>query len=193
MGRGRSYHEILAGDVWDHTIRGALTMVSLPSFLLGLLSRLFRINNWWIGSSMILNNFRGLPSPYEFWGLTQDVEDLRHKVADDWRSMKLDAVIAPFVYPSMYCGDVMNAVGVTSATTFYNLLNFPAGTVPVTRVTQDDEDRCKEYPCRNPWEYVAKKSLRNMVGLPVGVQVISYPWHEEMCLRVMKELDTANK
>ena len=28
-------------------------------------------------------------------------------------------------------------------------------------------------------------------GLPVTAQVVSFPWQEEMCLRVMKEIETA--
>ena len=41
--------------------------------------------------------------------------------------------------------------------------------------------------------FVHPQSLRDMVGLPVGVQVIGLPFRDEITLRAMKELETALK
>jgi len=35
----------------------------------------------------------------------------------------------------------------------------------------------------------ARATLRGVVGLPVGVQVAALPWRDELCLRLMRELE----
>lgn len=44
----------------------------------------------------------------------------------------------------------------------------------------------------NSWDllYVyMRHHLKGTIGLPVNVQIVSYPFQEEMCLRIMKEVD----
>ena len=35
--------------------------------------------------------------------------------------------------------------------------------------------------------------MNGSVGLPVNIQVVALPWQEELCLRVMTELETVLK
>jgi hypothetical protein len=71
------------------------------------------------------------------------------------------------------------------------MLAFPAGTVPVTTVRASE---CK-YECPreqdDAFAAVARNAMEGATGLPVGVQVISYPMADETCLRGMKELQKA--
>ena len=39
----------------------------------------------------------------------------------------------------------------------YNTLNFPAGVVPMTRVTSEDIEKLRDYPTTNAAEIAAKK------------------------------------
>lgn len=101
-----------------------------------------------------------------------------------------------------------------------NLLHFPAGTVPVTTVKAGEEDysavagprdrcvSCCDRSCpplpplaplatptdapfaRRPFR-LASEVLRGSKGLPVGVQVMTLPSRDELCLRVMLELESA--
>lgn len=45
-------------------------------------------------------------------------------------------------------------IAATSYTNLYNVLNFPAGVVPVTTVTQADEEELKQYEGHygDPWD-----------------------------------------
>lgn len=73
----------------------------------------------------------------------------------------------------------------------YNILNYPAGVVPVT-VTRSDE--CEYQVPKEERDILSRlvgKAVTGSEGLPVGVQVAALPWHDETCLRVMKDLEDA--
>lgn len=78
-------------------------------------------------------------------------------------------------------------------TALYNMLDFPAGAVPAGKVTsQDDLDLLDE--SKYPFGYnIALRYIRessvNSVGLPLSVQVVTLPYQEEKCLRVMAAVE----
>ena len=76
-------------------------------------------------------------------------------------------------------------------TLIYNVLDFPAGSIPVTKVTADDVTKMANYPTPDLGHKIIKKGMTGTEGLVVNVQVVTLPWQEEMCLRVMKELEDA--
>uniref|UniRef100_A0A7M4FJD6 Fatty-acid amide hydrolase 1 n=1 Tax=Crocodylus porosus TaxID=8502 RepID=A0A7M4FJD6_CROPO len=100
-----------------------------------------------------------------------------------WRKLQLDVILCPALGPAF------NAAA-TSYTNLYNVLNFPAGVVPVTTVTHMDEEELKDY--RGHYGDLWDKRLKEVraVGLPVAVQCVALPWQEELCLRFMKEVET---
>uniref|UniRef100_A0A1A8SJI2 Fatty acid amide hydrolase n=1 Tax=Nothobranchius rachovii TaxID=451742 RepID=A0A1A8SJI2_9TELE len=73
----------------------------------------------------------------------------------------------------------------------YNLLNFPAGVVPVSTVTADDEEELKHYKgvFQDKMDKLLKKAVTGAEGLPVAVQCVALPWQDEVCLRFMKEVE----
>ena len=75
----------------------------------------------------------------------------------------------------------------------YNVLNFPAGSLPVTKVTADDVIKMADYPTHDHTHRMIKKGMDGTEGLIVNVQVATLPWEEELCLRVMKELEDVLK
>jgi fatty acid amide hydrolase len=72
----------------------------------------------------------------------------------------------------------------------FNLLNFPAGVVPVTRVLPDEELRAQP---RGRLERAAAAVDDGSAGLPVGVQIVARPWREDVCLRVMSAVEDGVK
>lgn len=79
--------------------------------------------------------------------------------------------------------------------TFYlNLLHFPAGVVPVTRVRPDEAVYPPDDLPPQQRDSVARAAARSMagaVGLPMGVHVVAKPFKDELCLHVMKRLEEA--
>src|SRR5690606_2608030 len=66
----------------------------------------------------------------------------------------------------------------------YNLLDFPAGSVPVTTVREDERRRPKQGR-DDRLDKRARKIEAKSAGLPVGVQVIARPYEEHVALAVM--------
>ncbi|NXG28537.1 VDHAP protein, partial [Dromaius novaehollandiae] len=112
-----------------------------------------------------------------------------------WRELRLDVMLCPVLGPAFttgYPGKLLTAI---SSTMLYNVLNFPAGVVPVSTVTEADEEELKLYRgyCDDPWDRTLKQAVEGAVGLPVAVQCVALPWQEELCLRFMKEVETLSR
>ncbi|CAH1776226.1 unnamed protein product [Owenia fusiformis] len=141
-----------------------------------------------------LKAIAGCDSAYDFWNLAVAAEDYRKMVIEDWQSHDLDAVISPgFGCPAIPLKTPALATSAVSYTTIFNVLNFPAGSLPVTKVNAADTANMKDYPTIDLAHKTVKKGMVGAEGLPVNVQCITLPWHEEQCLRVMKDLETALK
>uniref|UniRef100_A0AAX7VBR8 Fatty-acid amide hydrolase 1 n=1 Tax=Astatotilapia calliptera TaxID=8154 RepID=A0AAX7VBR8_ASTCA len=104
-----------------------------------------------------------------------------------WRSCNIDVLLCPVIGPAynfLYCGKT--SVN-TNYTFVYNLLNFPAGVVTVSTVTAEDEEEFEHYP--DKFDKVLKEAVTGGEGLPVAVQCVALPWQDELCLRLMKEVE----
>ncbi|KAK6016768.1 Amidase [Ostertagia ostertagi] len=145
---------------------------------------------------------------------TQELCDAyKDQFIDYWKSLGIDALICPTFpgrlplafLPSAYLFNCLFQVPavphrfpsrLSAAATYtglYNLLDFPAGAVPAGKVTsEDDQDLLDEskFPVgyNVALRYVREASM-NSVGLPLSVQVVTLPYEEEKCLRVMGEVE----
>ncbi|KFM12985.1 Vitamin D3 hydroxylase-associated protein, partial [Aptenodytes forsteri] len=109
-----------------------------------------------------------------------------------WRKLRLDVILCPVLGPAFNHGYAGKLFAATSYTNLYNVLNFPAGVVPVSTVTRADEEELKHYRGHygDPWDKRLKEAVEGAMGLPVAVQCVALPWQEELCLRFMKEVET---
>uniref|UniRef100_A0A3P9BHP1 Fatty-acid amide hydrolase 1 n=1 Tax=Maylandia zebra TaxID=106582 RepID=A0A3P9BHP1_9CICH len=133
---------------------------------------------------MICFIFRSVP---ELWKQHAAVEDYIQETIAHWRSCNIDVLLCPVIGPAynlFYCTAI-------SYTVVYNLLNFPAGVVTVSTVTAKDEEELKHYKgCyQDMWDKLFKEAVTGGEGLPVAVQCVALPWQDELCLRLMKEVE----
>ncbi|NXT89448.1 VDHAP protein, partial [Anhinga rufa] len=131
----------------------------------------------------------------EMWNHHHEIEVYRTEFIAQWRELQLDVVLCPVLGPAFttgYPGKLLTAI---SSTMLYNVLNFPAGVVPVSTVTEADEEELKLYRgcCDDPWDRTLKQAVAGATGLPVAVQCVALPWREELCLRLMKEVETLSR
>uniref|UniRef100_A0A671V8M8 Fatty-acid amide hydrolase 1 n=1 Tax=Sparus aurata TaxID=8175 RepID=A0A671V8M8_SPAAU len=117
--------------------------------------------------------------------------DYIHETIAEWRRCNIDVLMCPALGPAfnfLYCGKLSCA---SSPMILYNLLNFPAGVVPVSTVTAEDEEKLKHYKgnYQDYWDKVFKQAVSGGEGLPVAVQCVALPWQDELCLRFMKEVE----
>ncbi|EMP25476.1 Vitamin D3 hydroxylase-associated protein [Chelonia mydas] len=115
----------------------------------------------------------------------------RREFLSRWRDLDLDVVLCPVLGPAFTLGYPGRLIAAVSSTMLYNVLNFPAGVVPVTTVTEADEENLKHYTGHydDPWDRRLRQAVEGAVGLPVAVQCVALPWQEELCLRFMKEVE----
>lgn len=137
----------------------------------------------------------GFGSVQDLWKHHATVEDYTQETIAEWRRCNIDVLLCPIIGPAynfLYCGRVTT---VLSYTILYNLLNFPAGVVPVSTVTAEDEEELGRYKgfYQDRWDKLFKQAVSGGEGLPVGVQCVALPWQDELCLRFMKEVEQVVK
>jgi Asp-tRNA(Asn)/Glu-tRNA(Gln) amidotransferase A subunit family amidase len=105
-----------------------------------------------------------------------------------WKSEGLDHIITPGFgcQPNLVTlsEDLWPCVMYTF---IWNLLNMPAGALPVTLVREDEEHYESTY--NDILTRALRQNVEGSAGLPVGVLVIGQPFGEEKVLSLMKSLE----
>ncbi|NXG42323.1 FAAH1 hydrolase, partial [Psilopogon haemacephalus] len=119
-------------------------------------------------------------------------QEFCHQFVTQWKKLNLDVMLCPMLSPALGVGYPEKLSVAVSYTMLYNALDFPVGVVPVTLVTDEDEEELKSYRgyFQDWWDRTLAKAFSGSVGLPVAVQCVALPWQEELCLRLMKEVES---
>jgi len=186
---GANSLEMWKGEILDQAIEVNNFVYKVPMWLKKLLFKpIFAL------TSNIMKNVttRGLLKTKDLWKSVEKLEGLTVDILSLWQQKEIDVIIAPgFVFPAPPVKHPARLVPAVSYTAAYNVLDFPVGSLPITRVIPQDEAAMESYP--KPSEDILFKLVRegasaNTVGLPLNVQVIGRPWQEELVLHVMKLL-----
>ncbi|XP_066480073.1 vitamin D3 hydroxylase-associated protein-like [Tiliqua scincoides] len=177
------------GDIVDPNLKSQVNCYSIPILLKRILA--FVLKPVYPRIARDLNALCGVGSAQNLWKHHMAIEIYGQEFLAEWRKLKLDVVLCPVLGPAFNEGYPGKLFAATSYTNLYNVLNFPAGVVPVTTVTRADEEELKHYRghYRDPWDKRLKEAVEGAVGLPVAVQCVALSWQEEMCLRLMKEVE----
>lgn len=125
-----------------------------------------------------------------YWDLTEERTRLRRLELDLWNRDRLDAVLCPaHAVPAMAHGTSGDFTLSLSYAFRYTFLNFPAGVVPVTRVSQREASEARSDGDRVEKKVAATEAAG--AGLPVGVQLIARPYREDVALAVMAAVQRA--
>ncbi|PIO63308.1 hypothetical protein TELCIR_15094 [Teladorsagia circumcincta] len=179
----------LFNDIIDPTLYGQVVLFMIPLWLQRVLAyptKFFfpRLAN--MMHSMALNTGE-LRETYA------DIEDYRGDFVVLMQEKKLDALLCPpqvMTAPKHHVPAKLFAA--CCYTAVFNLLDFAAGVVKVTEVTEEDDRRLKdEYPDTDPWYRLTKESCKDCIGYPVNVQVAAPPYKEEAALRILRDIELA--
>lgn len=178
------------GDIVDPNLKSQINCYSIPILLKRILA--FVLKPVYPRIARDLNALCGVGSAQNLWKHNVAVVTYGREYVAEWRKLKLDVILCPALGPAFNEGYPGKLFAATSYTNLYNVLNFPAGVVPVTTVTRADEEELKHYKghYRDPWDQRLKEAVEGAIGLPVAVQCVALSWQEEMCLRLMKEVET---
>ena len=122
-----------------------------------------------------------------YWKLVEAQEAFRALFAhalDSAEGGPLDVLIGPaYALPALVHGATADLGTGGVFAVLYNVLGYPAGIVPFTRVREGEESERPDSSDRA--ERAAKTTETGSAGLPVGVQVIARPWRDHVALAAM--------
>ncbi|CAE1298333.1 FAAH [Acanthosepion pharaonis] len=143
--------------------------------------------------SSMMYNIKGVKSSKEWYKMANAKKEYCREFQNAWQSQQLDAIICPSMASASAVKDQMFFTGVPSYTLFYNLLDYPAGVLPVTKVTKADSKEHANYKPKHLLEKFIKNLMNGATGLPIGIQCVAPPYKEELVLRLMIEIEEGLK
>ncbi|KAF2638826.1 amidase signature enzyme [Massarina eburnea CBS 473.64] len=136
-------------------------------------------------------------SALEYWQLAGKREAFKNKFFNWWSDeAKMDVMITPpNATPAVPHDAMYDAVSSCGYTFLFNLLDYPAGILPVTHVDPVKDQLPPSFDFKK-LNGVAKGAYKHydateMAGLPVAVQVVGRRLEEEKVLAVMERIEDA--
>ncbi|XP_008107759.2 vitamin D3 hydroxylase-associated protein [Anolis carolinensis] len=187
---GSTLSAMFERDIVDPSLKFQVNYLRIPNLVKKVVAKI--IKPWFPRLASHIYALCGVGAVNKLWEHHDKVMAYRQSFAAEWKKCKLDVILCPVLGPAFTLGYPAKVLTAISSTMLFNVLNFPAGVVPVTTVTEEDDKELKEYQglYGDPWDKKLKEAVKGAVGLPVAVQCVALPWQEELCLRFMKEIET---
>ncbi|KAF6020082.1 FAAH [Bugula neritina] len=188
---GKVFVEAVQNDIWEDHIKDIIYLSMMPAWLKKFIASTIAPLIFPRYLINYLTSSSGSGTISNLWKDEAEIKEYRRMVVKEMEKQEIDAILCPSMpVPAMRIGECKDAVGVVVYTALFNVLNFPSGAVPITKVTTEDiEKDMVNFPTKDMWHKAIKKNLEGSKGLPVGVQCASLPFYEERCLRMMKDLE----
>ncbi|CAD8053035.1 unnamed protein product [Paramecium primaurelia] len=186
----KSFEDNLQGEKiieeYELMERGTKIPIFLQTYILAPLLKLFGQKTLYVMSKQT----HGL-DVYQFLVNSGKQKRMNFQFLQYLKLNQIDAVIVPgFGCPAVKHGASKVLPLAALYTWIWNTVDVPAGSMPITRVQEGDDLKIQGKERTIDLVYIMmNQNMQNAQGLPVNVQVISYPNHEEMVLRVMKEIE----
>lgn len=182
---GRTVQKVLEGSEIDPVIQSLLRMATLPPTLRNItISAVSALGEKRAARLLRVTNEKRIS---EYWQWTNKARNYRATLLDAWADANIDAVLCPvFATPALPHGFSKDFAIAGTPAMMYNLVQFPAGAVPVTRV-QPSETLRNTHGDRFEKKAAAVDSQSS--GLPVGVQLVARPWQESLVLALMNAVE----
>ncbi|XP_041064813.1 fatty-acid amide hydrolase 1 [Carcharodon carcharias] len=186
---GVTLMERLKGDIFDPTLKDLFFTYKVPQMLRKILCFLLKFFSPRIAEAC--KSLGGVGSVDKLWKQHVAIEAYREEYISMWKSANLDVLLCPAIGPALTVGYAGKLTATACYQVIFNLLNFPAGVVPVSTVTEKDEEELKDYVgySNDLWDRIFKKGASGAVGLPLAVQCVALPWQDELCLCLMREVE----
>jgi fatty acid amide hydrolase len=185
---GDGLRAALRGGAIDPGLRDLMRLAVLP----GPLRRLAR-GALALAGQPTLAEFIGLLGRRDvagYWRLVDEQLNYRQRFAEAMQHDGIDLVLSPPCALPAYRHGAARDVGLGGGySLLWNLLGYPAGVAPVTRVRADEESA--RAVTRDVVSKAAVATERGSADLPVAVQIAARPWREHEALAAMRAIETA--
>jgi fatty acid amide hydrolase len=186
---GRRIRSFIGHDPKDPRIAQTILLASLPRPVIAALGGLLAMMGQ-RQQQAIVRNF-GYRDTDHYWQLVEAQQAYQRDFAaalDSDTGGPFDVVICPaHALPALPHGASKNLLTAGAYAIFVNVLGYPAGIVPVTRVRLGEESERKS--SMDVVIRAARAAERGTAGLPVGVQVLARPWREHVALAAMRAIE----
>lgn len=186
---GRHARQMLRGSKKDARIALLLLLAARSRFSLGILRGLARAAGQ-RHLPAILRAFGG-HSADAYFQLVQAQTTYRQQFAhalDTDDGGPFDLIVCPAAsLPAIPHGASRDLVTAGGYAALYNVLGYPSGVVPFTRVRPDEATPRKRSLDRA--EAAARTAEIGSAGLPIGVQLVARPWREHVALAAMRAIE----
>jgi len=117
-----------------------------------------------------------------------NIRKIQYNFIKEMRDLQLDALILPAMpIPAPNSdNETNNGMFAITYTALFNYLCFPAGVIPVNFVHHDETNYVSEN--NDVITKFFRKAVGDGIGMPIGIQIASYPYNDEVIVRIMKEL-----
>lgn len=180
----------LDGEVWEDYCKTLITGVRLPFAVKSIVSSLLRnvLNDPKAATITRASKERTVS---ELWALQYARKQYRQDFFDAWSAAgDFDVLLTPVhVLPAVQHSTFKKISFTCSFTLVFNVLDLPAGVLPVTEVDQARDEYTT--PASGLLERTARScyNLAEQHGLPLGVQVVGKPFKDETVLRAMSVIE----
>nr|MBA3827205.1 hypothetical protein [Ktedonobacterales bacterium] len=183
---GETYTANLGSDKATPQIAALMQAAHLPRAVRPAAVRLLRASGQ-ARTAMAATHIRPRTAT-EYWTLTQERNAVRDAFLTALAARRFDAIICPpHALPALTHGASTQVSLAASYSMIYNLIGFPGGVVPVTRVRAGEES--DRPTTRDSVEKMALVVERGSAGLPLGVQVVAPLWREDRVLALMAAIE----
>jgi fatty acid amide hydrolase len=186
---GRGILQTLGKNKRDSRVATLLFMAQRSRPTLAALGGLLRL----LGQQGLAGSIRnfGHRDTLHYWQLVEAQMEYQRgflEALDHDEGGPFDLILCPAcALPALTHGSTRDLILAGGYTALYNMLGYPTGVVPVTRVRSDEE--VGRTSSRDSMEQAARKVELGSAGLPVGVQVVARPWREHVSLAAMRAIE----
>ena len=190
-GKLRTFFNALQGEPIITEYSQWVMLAFMPESIRQLLAKILDLIGQKRASGML--SVSGGKKAYELFESVKEMEAMKDEVLELWKSKNLDAIISPgLALPAVRHGTAHSLYLNACYPLFWNLMNFPTGVLPITKVRSEEtqytnQDRKHK---GDKYDLLAGECLKGSAGLPVGIQLSTLPFEDEKCLAIMKEIES---
>jgi fatty acid amide hydrolase len=185
---GADARRLSRGSTLDPRVARLIWIAGLPRPMRAIVvAGLRRSGQYWM--ARIVNHARPRSADV-YWQLVDRKNQLAARILANMRQRGLSALLCPpHALPAMPHVKAFDLLAAGSYSMLINLLGLPSGTVSLTRVANGED--ASRPGSRDTVLQKAKLTDAGSVGLPIGVQVSSLPWREDIVLALMAALESS--
>lgn len=189
--QGKHLDDHLKDETVDPTLTWLNISSHIPSQLRTLAEPLLKQRFGEIVSKLVIST---IGSVDDLWRRLAQQQAYAGLFRSTWKKSELDLLLCPvFPTPALKRDATMISI-MTCAVTYtsmYNLLDYPAASVPITKENEEDQRQLQDFAATDYLHQQCKESTQGAQGLPLSVQLVALPYCEELLCRAMLDLSRA--